>query len=113
MAIHERTPVAYDYKKPQDADSRLLCQYWQQNPRGMLGIMQQCLSGHAPCSRRGWVFTRVRIALPPGEVATRHVQAHTVTRQERDRGRPEIDADFIDAPRFYQPCGPFDTSTVT
>src|SRR6185437_13517253 len=112
ICVHVCTPVVFDYRKAPCADSRLLWQYWQHDVRWMLGIMQHRLAGHAPRGCHSRVFTTVRIALPPREIAARHVQPYAMPRQECDCTRPEVNADFVDAARLDQPRGRSNAVTV-
>src|SRR5205085_602493 len=77
---------------------------WQNQVRGIGLIMMNAINGRHKilCLLSGDRATGMRVAIKTWKVAAGDLQANTMAREKDIRGRPQIDAQFIDAPRLHQ-----------
>src|SRR3989442_7099295 len=74
----------------------------QRHIRWVLMVMQNPLTCHRQLSINTKIMARIRVAIPAGKIAARHVQADAVPSLEDVAGGPQVDVVLVGASRLDQ-----------
>src|ERR1700682_466028 len=80
----------------------LLRDNWQHQRRRMLRVVQDGVRGGNKVARKFNLLASVEIAIEPGEIAARNLEAQRVPTKEYVTRPPQVDGDLVDLPWVHQ-----------